>query len=70
MGIDGFAARMMLHEHRYRPIRGTVLTIGRQSIGLTAEQMDHLLMVTGTPKRPGHDYAVDAATVGVSRAVR
>jgi SAM-dependent methyltransferase len=69
MGIDGFAARMMLHEHRYRPIRGTVLTIGRQSIGLTAEQMDHLLLVTGTPKRPGHDYAVDAATVGVSRAV-
>jgi len=67
MGIDGLAARMILAEHRFRPITGTVLTIGRQSIGLTADQMDHLLAVTVTPKRAGASYAVDNATVGVSR---
>jgi SAM-dependent methyltransferase len=67
MGIDGFAARMILHEHRHRPIKGTVLTIGRQSIGLTAEEMDNLLEVTGATKCR-LTYEIDKATVGVSRA--
>lgn len=67
MGIDGLAARMILSEHRYRPISGTVLTIGRQSIGLTSEEMDYLLDVTGTPKRSGAPYSVDETTLGVSR---
>ena len=67
MGIDNFAARMILHEHRHRPIKGTILTIGRQSVGFTGEEMDHLLIVTGTPSRK-RVYEVDQATVGVSRA--
>jgi SAM-dependent methyltransferase len=66
MGIDGLAARMILSEHRYRPIRGTVLTIGRQSVGLTAEDMNHLLTANGTPSRD-YQYVVDEATLGVSR---
>lgn len=67
MGIDGFAARMILHEHRHRPIKGTVLTIGRQSIGLTPIDMEMLLQATGTQRRPNHEYRVDESTVGVSR---
>lgn len=67
MGIDGLAARMILHEHRHRPIRGTVLTIGRQSIGLTSFEMEELLQVTGTARRPNATYATDSNTVGVSR---
>jgi SAM-dependent methyltransferase len=67
MGIDGLAARMIMSEHRYRPIRGTVLTIGRQSIGITAAEMEDLLKATGTPSRE-HTYVVDHATLGVSRA--
>jgi SAM-dependent methyltransferase len=67
MGIDGLAARMILHEHRYRPIKGTVLTIGRQSIGLTGDEMDDLLKLTGTRKRSLTSYETDQSTFGVSR---
>jgi hypothetical protein len=68
MGISIVAAAMILHEHKYRPIEGTVLTIGRQSVGLTGRQMDLLLEFHGVPKRPGVEFMVDSTTVGVSRS--
>lgn len=59
---------MILNEHKYRPITGTVLTIGRQSVGLTAETTDILLQRMGVPKRD-IQYQVDEQTIGVSRAL-
>jgi SAM-dependent methyltransferase len=67
MGIDGFAARMMLHEHRHRPIKGTILTIGRQSVSITPAEMEEMLVETGTPRRPNATYYKDESTAGVSR---
>lgn len=66
MGINGLSARMLLAEHRYRPITGKLVTIGRQSIGLTGEEMDATLAECGIAKRE-HAYDVDTKTVGVSR---
>ena len=68
MGISVVAAAMILHEHKYRPLHGTVLMIGRQSVGLTGEQMDRLLDFHGVAKRPSVSYELDTVTVGVSRA--
>ena len=36
-------ARMLIREHTYKPIKGRVLTLGRQTIGLTYEQFLDLL---------------------------
>lgn len=66
MGINGLSARMLLAEHKYRPITGKLVTIGRQSIGLTGEEMDSTLIECGVPKRH-HAYEIDTKTVGVSR---
>jgi SAM-dependent methyltransferase len=66
MGISIIAASMILHEHKYKPITGTVLTIGRQSVAFTASEMDQLLRRFQVPKRP-IAYQVDETTVGVSR---
>jgi hypothetical protein len=68
MGLDLLAATFILNEHKYRPIKGRILTIGRQSIGLTAAQMDRLLKVYGIPKRRGHVYRPEGSTVGVVRS--
>jgi len=67
MGINAVAASFILHEHKHRPIEGTVLTIGRQSVGLTAPELDTLLTRFDVPKRPV-EYQIDEQTVGVSRA--
>ena len=66
MGISVIAASTILHEHKYRPITGTVLTIGRQSVAFTGDEMDRMLARFGIPKRP-ITYQVDQTTVGVSR---
>ena len=68
MGISVINAAMILNEHKYRPITGTVLTIGRQSVGLTAETADVMLRRMGVPKRD-IQYQVDEQTVGVSRSL-
>jgi hypothetical protein len=68
MGLDLLAASFILHEHKYRPIKGRVLTIGRQSILIRADQMDRLMAAYGVPKRPGHVYRPDGNTVGVVRS--
>lgn len=40
-------ARMIVREHIYRPIRGKLLTLGRQTIGMTHEQYIKLLHQEG-----------------------
>ncbi len=67
MGISIVAGSMILNEHKYRPITGTVLTIGRQSVAFTGDELDILLRQLGVPKRDVR-YEVDQKTVGVSRA--
>ena len=68
MGLDFLAASFILHAHKYRPSKGRVLTIGRQSIGLSADQLDRLLAAFGVPKRPGHVYRPEGNTIGVVRS--
>jgi len=67
MGLGFLAATFILGEHRYRPIKGRVLTIGRQTIGVRGWQLDKLLEMYGIPKRPGHVYTPDGNTLGVNR---
>ena len=38
MGIPNQVARLLLREHRFRPITGKLLSIGRQSVNLTPRQ--------------------------------
>ena len=40
-------ARMIVREHLYRPIRGKILTLGRQTVGMTYEQYIELLHQEG-----------------------
>jgi SAM-dependent methyltransferase len=68
MGISVLNAAMILSEHRYKPINGTVLTIGRQSVALTGNQMDCLLKRFDIPKRGGTTYEIDYDTVGVDKS--
>lgn len=66
MSIKILSAQMLLAEHLYRPITGTVVTIGRHTVGLTGEQMDRLLDSMGVSKRPGARYEIDTETMGGS----
>src|SRR5262245_34682707 len=51
MGLGRFNAEMLLAEHRYRPIRGQLLSISRQTVALTPGEARALLEETGTPVR-------------------
>lgn len=65
MSITLITAAMLLHEHKYRPITGSVFTIGRHSLEFSNNQADDLLSRYGVPKRAGHAYDVDHDTTGV-----
>lgn len=65
MGIDFVAASLILHEHKYKPITGNVLTIGRQSIGFDAEQLKELLIQMDVPLRKNWKPEKEKSTVGV-----
>lgn len=66
MGLPSQIAMALLREHRHKPISGQYLTIGRQTVYLTAEQA--IAMVERElgfrPKANPHDLEVDAATRG------
>ena len=47
MGLGQLEVEFLLNEHRYRPIAGEVLTIGRQAIELTPERTIDLLKSYG-----------------------
>lgn len=67
MGIDILAASFILNEHIYRPISGTILTIGRQTIGFTGSQLDSLLSKYKIKKIKNHKYEMDNDTLGVTK---
>ena len=67
MGLGILSTYMLLHEHRYKPISGTIVTIGRHTVGLTGSEMDQLLESMGVPKRPGAQYEIDNDTMGGGR---
>jgi SAM-dependent methyltransferase len=53
MGIPSQFARIILREHRYRPIAGVILSIARQTVYLTAEQASELVEYE-LGQRPAH----------------
>ncbi len=63
MGISRVPAELLLFEHRYRPIRGELLTVSRNTIGLTAEAARELVRQAGVPLRPDARVEADRATV-------
>jgi len=67
MSIKTLTAQMILAEHLYRPISGTVVTLGRNSVSLTGDQLDQLMQTMGVPKRPDFQYDIDADTMGRGR---
>lgn len=67
MGLDRVNAEMLLFEAAYKPITGKVLTIGRQTIGLTAPEAKNLILEYGLPLL--HDAGeLDSRTVGWNQA--
>lgn len=65
MGIDKVAASLILHEHKFKPIQGSILTIGRQSIGFDANELIELLKLMDVPLREGWEPMKENSTVGV-----
>jgi len=63
MGLDQSHIEMLLFEHRYKPIRGELLTISRNTIGMTFGGVKKLLQEMGTPIRPEAQVELDKDTV-------
>lgn len=55
MGIVASVARAILQEHRYKPITGDGLLIGRQTIPLSIEEARQMLRDEGVPERSDFD---------------
>jgi SAM-dependent methyltransferase len=49
MGFFPTATEVILQEHKFRPIKGRVLMIGRQNTGLTPDAAKHLVTRNGIP---------------------
>jgi hypothetical protein len=49
MGFFPTATEVILQEHRFRPITGRALMIGRQNTGLTPGEAKHLIERNGIP---------------------
>ncbi|MCX7181021.1 MAG: hypothetical protein NTX56_20400, partial [Proteobacteria bacterium] len=64
MGIDYRLAKAILHEHKYRPITGTILLVGRQTIVLTPQEAMALVEEEGVPVRTEANIEVDTGTYG------
>lgn len=64
MAIDYRLAKAILQEHKYRPIRGTVLLVGRQTVTLTKEQAIDLITDEGVPIRQDAVIDIDRSTYG------
>jgi SAM-dependent methyltransferase len=67
MAITLIQAVMLLTEHNHRPITGSLVSIGRHTVLLTAEACDNLLKRMEVSKREGHRYELDDQTVGAER---
>lgn len=64
MAIDHRLARAILREHKHRPISGTVLLFGRQTVVLTPEQALALLEDERVDVRPSWKSEQDRSTFG------
>jgi SAM-dependent methyltransferase len=62
MGISFSFAEIILHEHRYKPITGRLVTIGRQSVDFTADELERLIVEHGVTKRQNVAYHLDQDT--------
>lgn len=51
MGIGRFEFEFLVHEHKYKPITGEVLTIGKQAISVTPDQVREMLRAHGVRQR-------------------
>src|SRR5262245_19094192 len=63
MGIDAITAEFLLAEHRYKPTRGKMLSLARQTITLTPPEALALLEQTGTPRRTNAECKTDTKTM-------
>ena len=62
MGISFSFAEIILHEHRYKHIRGRLVTIGRQSVDFTGDELERLIVEHGVTKRQNVAYHLDQDT--------
>jgi hypothetical protein len=60
MGISIETLQFLLHEHRYKPITGDLLTIGKQAIPIPPETLISLIEQYGLPVR-SREFAFDTA---------
>jgi len=68
MGIFSQLAIVLLREHRYRPITGTILSIGRQTVFLSPEESTALVeRELGSTTRQAATLEIDTATRGSTR---
>jgi hypothetical protein len=50
MGIGPLEFEFMLWEHKYRPITGEVLTIGKPAVALSSQGVADVLSFCGVPQ--------------------
>jgi hypothetical protein len=62
MGIQAQMARFILQEHRYRPLTGSLLLIGRQTVYLTPEEAVQVIQEEQVPVRENVKIELDATT--------
>jgi SAM-dependent methyltransferase len=62
MGIQVQMARFILHEHRYRPLTGSLLLIGRQTVYMTPDEAVQVIREEGVPVRKNVNIELDATT--------
>src|SRR5689334_2660568 len=68
MSIFPQMASIILKEHKFRPIHGDVLLIGRQTVLLTPEKALELMHREGVTPRNGYSLEIDKSTVGSEQA--
>ena len=64
MAIDYRMAKIILQEHKYRPIEGVILLVGRQTVTLTPDQARDLVKEEGIDIRPDALTEIDSETYG------
>ena len=62
MGLPLAALNALVEEHKYRPIQGSILTIGRQVICLGPENYKDFFDGHGIALPPGHKLTLDKCT--------
>jgi SAM-dependent methyltransferase len=67
MAITRQLAEMLLAEHKYRPIGGQVLLLGRQMVFMTPEEARATVEKMGVPIRPGVNVQLDRTPHGKER---